>query len=100
MSQISPYLNQIVQWEAQAGFGQDSKPKYLPPVPLRGRSEGSLRMMFNGEGEQVLTATKIWLEPTATVKQRDRINGFVVHMLDSQQGLSRPSHLVAYLGGG
>jgi len=57
-------------------------------------------MMFNGEGEQVLSATKIWLEPTATVKQRDRINGFVVHMLDSQQGLSRPSHLVAYLGGG
>ena len=101
MSRITKYLGQTVQWEAQSGAeDENAQPVFLPAVSLPGRKEDCFKVMVDQEGFQAIASARVFLEPSAKVRARDRIDGFVVHSLNAQQGRAGIDHVVAYLGGG
>lgn len=103
MSLISPYLNQTVTLQRAGAVDAYGQPTFTSST-LAARVQQRMRLVRSSEGQQVTSDATLFLEPEVAIAPRDRVlfdgAGYQVLAVERAQGLSAPSHTVAYLGSG
>lgn len=102
MSLIAAYLNQSVQIAARSGHNSNGQATYSAAATARARVQMRKRLIRNESGEQVVSDMQVFLGPTTTIAEGDRITyagvTYVVLSVTTEQGLDSVSHLVAWTG--
>lgn len=102
MSLIAAYLNQTVSLARRTGSDAYGSPAWAAGTTVKARVQQRKRMVRNEAGEQVVSDLQVFLAPTVTVGEGDRITysggTYQVLAVSEEQGLSSTSHLVAWTG--
>lgn len=101
---ITAYLNQTVTLQRQGAVDRYGQPTFTNAT-LPARVQQRMQMIRTSEGDQVTSDATVFLRPdvTPTPQPRDRLvfdgKAYVVLAIQTNQGLTEPTHLVLYLGG-
>jgi len=99
---IGTYLTQTVTIQRRTGSDVDGQATYASAVSALARVQQRKRLIRNESGEQVVSDMQVFLAPSTSVSEGDRItyNGSTYHVLSVTQeyALDSLSHLVAWTG--